>query len=71
MRKHIDEYLVYLELERGLSATTRASYAQDLALLARFLKGRGVTSPAGVQAAHVREFLQSLRGRRSPTTIAR
>ena len=30
LRRHIDDFLTYLALERGLSETTRVSYAQDL-----------------------------------------
>lgn len=71
MRAHIDEFLSYLELERGLSPTTRSSYQQDLALFAQFLRQRRIGSWARVQALHVREFLQALRVNRTPTTVAR
>ena len=71
MREQIDGYLAYLELERGLSATTRSSYRQDLEAFARFLQGRKVSALSRVQAVHVREFLQSLRTSRSPATVAR
>lgn len=72
MRELIDEFLSYLELERGLSRTTQESYRQDLALFAAFLDQRRITSPSRAQLIHVREFLQSLRARRlSPATIAR
>lgn len=71
MREQIESYLAYLQLERGLSPTTRSSYQQDLALFERFLKQRRIGSPVRVRPAHVREFLQSLRERRSPATVAR
>ena len=71
MREQIESYLAYLQLERGLSPTTRSSYRQDLALFERFLKQRRIGSPARVRPDHVREFLQSLRARRSPATVAR
>lgn len=71
MREHIEEYLAYLQLERGLSPTTRASYQQDLALFEAFLKRRGIGAFSRVRTAHVREFLQSLRTTRSPATVAR
>lgn len=71
MRQHLEEFLAYLELERGLSPTTRSSYQQDLALFETFLRQRHVESLARVQPIHVREFLQFLRTSRSPSTVAR
>jgi integrase/recombinase XerD len=71
MREQIDEFLSYLELERGLSPTTRVSYRLDLRLFEAFLKRRGIASLTRVETVHVREFLQSLREGRSPATVAR
>jgi len=71
MREPIEGFLTYLELERGLSPTTRASYRQDLQLFAAFLKARRIGGLARVRPLHVREFLQSLRTTRSPATVAR
>ncbi len=71
MNRHIQEYLAYLQLERGLSPTTRASYALDLALFEAFSRQRRLGSWRQVQPVHVREFLQSLRATRSPATMAR
>ena len=71
MSEDVETYLAYLELERGLSPTTRESYRLDLAQFEAFLKQRGVASLTRVRPAHVREFLQSLRTGRSPATVAR
>ncbi len=72
MQQHLEEFLSYLELERGLSPTTRSSYHQDLVLFQTFLKRQRVASLDRVQPTHVREFLQSLRAKKhSPATIAR
>ena len=71
MREDIEAYLSYLELERGLSPTTRESYRLDLAQLKAFLRQYGVAALTRVRPAHVREFLQSLRTGRSPATVAR
>ncbi|MBI4340804.1 MAG: site-specific tyrosine recombinase XerD [Candidatus Omnitrophica bacterium] len=71
MQRHIEAYLTYLELERGLSPTTRESYAQDLDLFASFLKRRRIGSLTQVRVGHVREFLQSIRQGRQPATVAR
>jgi len=71
MSQQLNEYLAYLELERGLSPTTRASYQLDLALFETFLKQRQIGSLTQVRPVHVREFLQSLRVTRTPATVAR
>ena len=71
MRESIREFLLYLELERGLSPTTRASYQLDLTLFETFLKQRKIGSLTQVRQVHVREFLQSLRATRTPATVAR
>jgi len=71
MRPLIEEFLSYLQLERGLSATTRSSYRQDLILFEQFLRQRHIGSLEDVQPSHVREFLQFLRMSRSPATVAR
>ena len=71
MHQQIEEFLSYLELERGLSPTTCVSYRNDLALFETFLTSRQVGSLARVRPVHVREFLQSLRERRTPATVAR
>ena len=70
MHQEIEEYLAYLELERGLSSTTRASYRLDLARFEAFLSVRHVRSVADVQSIHVREFLQGLRAEHQPATVA-
>lgn len=71
MREVIEEYLAYLELERGLSPTTRFSYRQDLRLFCAFLAQRHIGSLARVRPIDVREFLQWLRESREPATVAR
>jgi integrase/recombinase XerD len=71
MRALAEEFLAYLALERGLSPRTITSYREDLGLFAAFLRGRGLDDPARVRAVHVREFLQTLRAKRSPATVAR
>ena len=71
MQQQIEEFLSYLELERGLSRTTRDSYRIDLALFTGFLKSRRIGALTDVQPVHVREFLQWLRARRTPATVAR
>jgi integrase/recombinase XerD len=71
MQEHLEAYLAYLHLERGLSRTTIASYRQDLALFIGFLKKRRIDRFGNVGMLQVREFLQSLRPSRDPATVAR
>ena len=71
MRQQIDDYLTYLQLERGLSPATCSSYRQDLGLFEQFLTRQRVRSLTGVRQIHVREFLQALRQSRTPSTVAR
>jgi len=61
LQDHIESFLSYLELERGLSRTTRESYRQDLDLFEAYAARRGLTSATKIRAVHVREFLQWLR----------
>jgi len=71
MRQDIDAFLAHLKLERGLSANTIVSYAQDLALFERFCRERGIGSASRVRTVTVREFLQWLRTTKTPATVAR
>ena len=72
MHEHLEAFFSYLQLERGLSSLTIASYRQDLFLFEEFLKRRGIHAVSAVQILHVREFLQWLRSlKRSPATIMR
>ena len=71
MPEQVEAFLSYLELERGLSPTTRSSYRHDLALFEAFLKQRNVGALSRVRPYHVRGFLQWLRASRSPATVAR
>ena len=63
-RGELDAYLGFLAYERGLSARTRAAYANDLRALARFLDpARGAPDWRRVRTADLRAFLEE--GRRS------
>ncbi len=72
MDTHLEAFFSYLQLERGLSASTLQSYRSDLAFFRKFLEEKGVTSLASVQPAHVREFLRSLKEKgQNPSTLGR
>lgn len=68
----IDDFLVHLDLERGLSRATVAAYARDLAAFRRRLEelGSGSTLPDAPEA--ILDFLaHERRLGRSPSTVAR
>jgi integrase/recombinase XerD len=59
----VQSYCDHLSLERGLSARTVEAYRRDLDRLVDFLAARGVTRPADVGAAELREFVYHLKDR--------
>lgn len=56
----LENFLAWLELERGLSANTLQAYARDLAQCADFLGQRGLADWPQVQAADVSAWAASL-----------
>ncbi|MCX7819165.1 MAG: site-specific tyrosine recombinase XerD [Kiritimatiellae bacterium] len=73
MRPFIDQFIEFLELERGLSPHTLAAYRTDLREFERFLAARRVASPAEIGRAEIVAFLMEGRdaGLRSPTIARR
>jgi integrase/recombinase XerD len=57
----VEDYLAYLELDRGLSPNTLGAYRTDLAQLDRFLAERG-RPPEAVEEVDLIAFLASLAG---------
>lgn len=55
----VEEYLVHLSVEKGLSPNTVASYRSDLAQYVAYLDDRGVTAPASISEKHVRGFVRA------------
>ncbi len=56
----IDAYLDHLRVERALATNSVSAYATDLARLASFAEGRGVTETEELDAVVVARFLVSL-----------
>ena len=56
----IDDFIGYLELERGLSPHTAAGYESDLRQCARFLARRGVASWPAVEAPQLTDWIYTL-----------
>ena len=57
MESHLDLYLDYLTVERGLAANTRASYSADLLKFLSYLKDREVHDWSQVRFADIMGFL--------------
>ena len=68
----IDDFIAYLQLERGLSVHTQSGYQSDLDQCAAFLAKRGEKSWRTVPADSVAAWLQSLGGSEyTATSLAR
>jgi len=60
-RFYLERFEDYLRFERGLSPTTAAAYATDLAQLVAYLEENGFDSPRPVAADDLREFIYELK----------
>ena len=65
------EFLEHVEVERGFSPNTVASYRTDLEGYAAFLERRGVRRPAAVSEEHVRRYVRERLSALSPRSVAR
>jgi integrase/recombinase XerD len=57
METHLDLYLDYLTVEKGLTANTRASYSADLLKFLNYLKDRGIENWSQVRFPEIMAFL--------------
>jgi integrase/recombinase XerD len=72
MDEHLDSFLVYLTMNRGLSKNTIESYSRDISSLLAFLDKRGISDPAAVSEGEVAAFFDHLRKKKlSPRSVAR
>lgn len=70
--RHIDEYLTYLKIERGLSDASISSYKQDLKQYSQYLKDENVTGVEQITTEILVAFLQFLsENNKSSKTIRR
>ncbi len=72
MRDQLEAFFSYLELERGLSASTLENYRRDLRFFQSFLDKHRIGSWPEVESRHVRDFLRSLKeSGQNPSTLGR
>jgi integrase/recombinase XerC len=57
MKAHVENFFVYLESERGLSARTIKAYQRDLDQFLQFLKTEEIEQPRQVTQHHIRAFI--------------
>ena len=57
METHLDLYLDYLTVEKGLAANTRASYSSDLLKFLNYLRDRGIDDWSQVRFPEIMAFL--------------
>ena len=72
MDEHLDSFLVYLTVNRGLSKNTIESYSRDISSLLGFLEKEGISSPEAVSENEIAAYLKQLRKKQlSVRTMAR
>lgn len=60
LQKAIEQYLIHLQVERGSSEHTIASYARDLRRYSAYMATLGVIDPERITTAQVRSFMREL-----------
>lgn len=71
METYREAFLDYLKVEKGLAANSIAAYNQDLAKYIGILKEKGIEDPGKITRKDITDFLFSLRGSLTPTSVAR
>jgi integrase/recombinase XerD len=73
MDQYLDDFINYLEVEKGLSANTLSAYSRDLTSYIHFLVNKaGITSPAEVRQIQIIKYLGTLKNQGlSPRSRAR
>jgi len=71
VNEHIEQFIYFMEFERGVSPNTLESYRRDLLKFAAYLNGKGIALSA-VERATIGDFLMHLKDNGlSATSIAR
>ncbi len=70
MDRWVDQFLLYLRIERGLADNTLSAYGRDLAVFLNFLEQRSL-SLAAVETTDIEAYLRELRETMSARSTAR
>ena len=65
----VDEFMTYVEFEKGLAANTVAAYRRDLMVWQRYCELKRLPAD-GVDASDVTDYLERLRSGKPPTTAS-
>jgi len=57
----IDDYLAFISVEKGLSATTLDAYSRDLVRFSEFAEGQGLDGPEEIRTSHIIAWLKLLK----------
>jgi len=72
MKEHVEEFLNYLTVERGLAKNTIEAYRRDLAKLINFLSKRSIDSFDKVKRSDITDYLMNQKDRKlTSTTLSR
>ncbi len=72
MHQTVQEFIYYLNVERGLSENTLASYRRDLNYFIEYLDAFSINQWADVKRTHIMKYLMEQKNRgKSPSTITR
>lgn len=69
MKDHLNRFIQYLRMERGLSANTLSSYERDVNQFIYFVEAQGLTELTAVQRHHISRYMLHLKeqGRKAAT----
>jgi integrase/recombinase XerD len=70
-QRSIQDYLLYLELEKSLSENTIRSYSYDLSRFSSFLDSKGILDFSDAGESHIESYLAVLKKNYSDTSAAR
>ncbi|AIQ19500.1 recombinase XerD [Paenibacillus sp. FSL H7-0357] len=61
MKSHLQPFMQYLTVEKGLSSSTLESYGRDVSQFLEFAEGRGAVTPEEIRRSHIMQYLAELR----------